>query len=158
MCGRTGTSGIAATVRGEQLLFETSVLVKWFDTRGEDEVGQAQALQAAHVAGHIVVRLLDLAFYELGNVLLRRRGWPAADIAEQLEELRDMVGQPAPVSVSWTGGAASLGERHGLSYYDACWAAAAQHMGITLISADRQLLEAGLAESATSAASRLGLL
>lgn len=139
------------------LLFETSVLVKWFDVHGEDEVAQARALQAAHVNGRIVVRLLDLAYYELGNVLLRRRGWPAAAVAEQLEELSDMVGPPVPVSISWTRGAAALSERHGLSYYDACWAAAAEHLRIPLVSADRALLDAGLAESATDAARRLGL-
>ncbi len=41
-------------------------------------------------------------------------------------------------------------------YYDACWAAAAQHLSVALVSADRALLDAGLAESATDAARRLG--
>jgi len=103
------------------------------------------------------VHLLDLAYYELGNVLLRRRGWRAEEVAEQMQELNDVVAGVLPVSAAWTGEAATLAERYGLSFYDASWAAAARHCGLALISADRQLLAADLAESATAAASRLGL-
>lgn len=52
-------------------------------------------------------------------------------------------------------GTASLGARHGLSFYDAAWAAAARALEVPLVSADRQLLGAGLAVSATEAADRL---
>ena len=40
------------------------------------------------------------------------------------------------------------------TFYDASWAAAAGEMGMPLISADRQLLAADLAESATEITSR----
>jgi hypothetical protein len=47
--------------------------------------------------------------------------------------------------------------------FDQAWVklaavSAARHVGVPLVSADRQLLDAGLAESPTAAASRLGLL
>jgi predicted nucleic acid-binding protein len=141
-----------------EVLCDTSVLVKWFDIRGEDEVPAARALRAAHGDGRLTVRLLDLGFYELGNVLLRRRRWPADAIAAQLEELTEVIGDPLPASASWIRDAATLGERHDLSFYDACWAAVARHLGIALVSADGRLLAAGLAESPTAVASRLGLL
>jgi len=140
------------------LLLETSVLVKWFDTRDEDDVAAARALRDAHADGQILIHLLDLALYELGNVLLRRRGWPADETADQLAELADMLGPLVPVSAAWTGVAARLGEALQLSFYDACWAAAARHLRLPLISADRQLLEAGLAEPVTEVATRLGLM
>lgn len=140
------------------LLVETSVLVKWFDTRGEEEVTAAHALRDAHGDGNVVIHLLDLALYELGNVLLRRRKWPGDDVADQLAELADMLGPVVPISVAWTGDAARIGEEHRLSFYDACWAAAARQLQLPLISADGQLLQAGLAEPATAAATRLGLL
>lgn len=91
------------------------------------------------------MHLLDLAYYELGNVLLRRRGWRAEEVAEQMQELNDVVAGVLPVSAAWTGQAATLAERYGLSFYDASWAAAARHCGLALISADRQLLAADLA-------------
>ncbi len=74
-----------------------------------------------------------------------------------MQELNDVVAGVLPVSAAWTGQAATLAERYALSFYDASWAAAARHCGLALISADRQLLAADLAESATAAASRLGL-
>ncbi len=141
-----------------ELLLETSVLVKWFDTRNEDEVAAAHALRNAHAQGQVAIRLLDLAVYELGSVLLRRRGWPGGDVADQLGELADMLGPLVPVSAAWIGDAARIGAECRLSFYDACWAAAARHLRVALVSADRELLEAGLAESATNVATRLGLV
>jgi predicted nucleic acid-binding protein len=44
-----------------------------------------------------------------------------------------------------------------LSFYGASWAAAAAALNISLVSADRRLLAAGLAETPTAAASRLNL-
>lgn len=57
----------------------------------------------------------------------------------------------------WLRAAASLAHQHALTFYDASWAAAAEELGIALISADRQLLAAGLAESPTEVTSRLKL-
>jgi predicted nucleic acid-binding protein len=67
---------------------------------------------------------------------------------------------PAPLILldpAWLRDALALAKQHSLSGYDAHWAAAARHLGVPLVSADRQLLDSGLAESATSAATRLGL-
>jgi predicted nucleic acid-binding protein len=51
----------------------------------------------------------------------------------------------------------SLAERHGLTFHDASWAATAEKLGITLVSADRPLRAAGLADSPTTTAARLRL-
>lgn len=48
-----------------------------------------------------------------------------------------------------------LAEEHRLTFSDASWAAAAQQLGVPLVSADRQLLQAGLAQSTTAAATTL---
>jgi predicted nucleic acid-binding protein len=67
-------------------LVDTSVLIKWFHSEGE--LPHARALRSAHVAGELDAHILDLATYELGNVLVRaavgtrRRGrstWRSAD-------------------------------------------------------------------------------
>lgn len=68
-----------------------------------------------------------------------------------------IFGTPLLSSPEWLRDAADLASDHRLSFYDAAWAAAARGLGVPLISADRQLLAAGLAESATAAAQRLGL-
>jgi predicted nucleic acid-binding protein len=137
---------------------DTSVLLKWFDAAGEDEVPSAQALRSGHLDGATTVRILDLAIYELSNVLIRRRRWAAEEAAAQLDDLLLFVGRPVALDRSWLRDALGLAEQHGLSGYDAHWAAAARHLGVPLVSADRRLLDTGLAESPTAVATRLGLL
>jgi len=56
---------------------------------------------------------------------------------------------------SWRRDAAELAQLHRLTFYDAAFAAAARGLDVTLLSADRQLLASGLAESVTSWAARL---
>ena len=48
---------------------------------------------------------------------------------------------------AWLRRAATLAHVHAFPFYDASWAAAAVELGVPLISADRRLLAAGLAES-----------
>ncbi|MHB1930121.1 MAG: PIN domain-containing protein [Acidimicrobiales bacterium] len=139
------------------LLVDTSVLIKWFHREGESELAAARALRDGARPGELDVRVIDLALYEMGNVLLRRLGWSGSDVAEQLDDLVVICGAPLAMSASWFRQAADMGAAHGLTFHEACWAAAARALGVALVSADAQLLAAGLAESPRAAAQRLGL-
>lgn len=138
------------------LVADTSVLIKWFHTEGEREVEAAHALLQAHRAERIDVRLLDLAIYELGNILLRKLKWSARRVADQLDDVQVLCGRPFSLEPEWRRQAAALAERHALTLYDAAFAAAAQGMGASLVSADQQLLVAGLAESVSMWVERIG--
>lgn len=140
------------------MLVDTSVLIKWFHSDGESELEPARALRSAHVTGELDAHILDLAVYEVGNVLGQALHWPASDVADQLDDLNAVVGPAVVMAPAWLRGAATLAEVHRLSYYDASWAATALELGMPLVSADRRLLVAGLAESATDVCSRLKLL
>lgn len=140
-----------------RLLVDTSVLIKWFHSHGESELDQARALREAHLGGDVDAHMLDLAAYEVGNVLARALRWPAADVAAQLDDLHAILGPPLVMPPAWLRRAASLAEHHVLSFYDSCWAASAAELGIPLVSADRRLVAAGLAESPSEVASRLRL-
>ena len=137
------------------LLVDTSVVIKWFHCDGEAEVSEARALRNASQSGDIEARVIDLALYEVGNILLRRLGWDGSDVADQLDDLIVMCGAPLAMSPEWLRQAAAIGAAHGLSFYEAAWAAAAGALGVSLVSADVQLLKAGLAESPAAAARRL---
>lgn len=136
-------------------LVDTSVVLKWVHAQGESEVAPARALLTAHRDGAARLFLLDLAVYELGNVLLRRLRLPAAVVADQLNLLSRLCGPVVHPAPSWHVAAAALGEEHGLTFYDASWAAAARALGIPLVSADRALVAAGLAITPTRAAETL---
>jgi len=139
------------------LLVDTSVLLKWFHTEGESELAEARSLRDATTDGEVQARIIDLALYEMGNVLLRALGWNGSDIADQLDDLVVICGPPLAMAAEWLRRAGAIGETHGLTFYDAAWAAAAEALGVSLISADTQLLDAGLAESLGSVAHRLRL-
>lgn len=140
-----------------RLLIDTSVLIKWFHDEGESELAQARALRDAHVGGDLDVYVLDLAIYEVGNVLARALTWTAEDVADQLDDLLAIVGSPIVMAQGWLRDAANLAGTHMLSFYDASWAASAAALGVPLVSADRRLVGAGLAETPATVASRLKL-
>lgn len=140
-----------------RLLVDTSVLIKWFHTKGEGELKQARAVRVAHVSGDVEAHMLDLAAYEVGNVLTRALRWTAADVADQLDDLHAILGPALVMTPVWLRRAAALAQTHALSFYDASWAATALELGIPLISADRRLIAAGLAESPSEITARLKL-
>lgn len=140
-----------------RLLIDTSVLIKWFHDAGESELAEARAIRDAHIRGDLDAHVLDLAIYEVGNVLVRALKWTATDVGDQLDDLLAIVGSPIVTAHGWLRDAAVLAETHVLSFYDASWAAAAAALGVSLVSADRRLLAAGLAETPSAVTSRLNL-
>lgn len=140
------------------LLIDTSVLIKWFHDVGESELAEARAIRDAHVRSELDAHVLDLAIYEVGNVLARAFKWTARDVGDQLDDLLEIVGSPLTMSPAWLREAAVLAERHELSFYDASWAATAAALRIPLVSADRRLLAASLAETPSAVADRLHLM
>jgi len=139
------------------LLVDSSVLIKWFHSEGENSIAEARAIRDANERGDLDARVIDLAMYEVGNVLLRSLHWSAADVAGQLDDIIAICGTPLTMELGWLHEAASLGARHQLTFYDAAWAAAARGLGVSLVSSDTQLLAARLAESPAAAAKRLRL-
>ena len=62
------------------LLVDTSVLIKWFHSEGETSLAEARAIRDANERGDLDARVIDLAVYEMGNLLLRSLHWSAADV------------------------------------------------------------------------------
>jgi len=135
---------------------DASVVLKWFHDEGEADVEDARRLLGAHRSGSITAWVLDLTFYELGNVLLRALSWPATNAADQLDDLRAICGV-LPVTAVELRLAAELAEQHTLTFYDAVYAAAAHSRGSALATADKALLDAGAGESPEAIAARLGI-
>jgi predicted nucleic acid-binding protein len=138
------------------VLCDTSVVVKWFHEEGEQEVGAARRLLAAHRAGAVDARLLELTLYEIGNVLLRSLRWPAASVADQLDDLALICTVVAPTG-SELRLAAEIADERALTFYDALSAAVARARGYALATADRALLDASAGESPAAIVARLDL-
>lgn len=140
------------------VVVDTSVLLKWFHSEGEAEVLESRAVLAAHRDEVLTAHLVDLSTYELGNILLRSLRWSAQDTADQLDDLTVICGPALVPAPAWHREAAALAQKHGLTFHDATFAAAARAVDGALISTDTQLLAAGLAESPTAFARRSGLI
>jgi predicted nucleic acid-binding protein len=122
---------------------DASVALKWFHEQGEDEVDAARALVAAFVVRRIDLLLIDLTPYEVGNALVRGVEIAPAAVATVLEALGEITTPVTPTSAE-RALAAQLASTHRLTYYDAAYAAVAQHRQAALATMDRALLDAGL--------------
>jgi predicted nucleic acid-binding protein len=123
---------------------DASVALKWFHAEGESEVEESRALLDYYARGVIALHVLDLTRYEVGNALLRgRASVSGARVAVVLEALAEICPQVS-LSPRELREMALLGERFGLTIYDAAYAAVAQVRGATLATLDEALLGSGL--------------
>ncbi|HET8954338.1 MAG TPA: type II toxin-antitoxin system VapC family toxin [Solirubrobacterales bacterium] len=123
---------------------DANVVLKWFHSKGEEEVEPARALLDAHKERTVVLSVLDLTKYEVGNALMRGRSGASADqtaiVIEALLEICPFI-RPSPEEMK---AATQLAECHKLTLYDAVYAAVAQGRSAELVTLDRALLEAKL--------------
>lgn len=112
--------------------------------RAKPEVEASRALLELYARGMIALFVLDLTRYEVGNALLRgRASVSGARVAVVLEALGTICPHVSP-SPRELREMALLGERHGLTIYDAAYAAIAQVRGAVLATLDEALLGSGL--------------
>jgi predicted nucleic acid-binding protein len=123
---------------------DANVALKWFHAEGEEEVSEARALLDAHRSRDLGVVVLDLTPYEVGNALMRgRAGATAEQAAIVLDSLGQVCATVSPDAADFRR-ATELAEQHGLSLYDATYAAVAEGHDAELATLDRELLKAGL--------------
>jgi predicted nucleic acid-binding protein len=134
---------------------DANVALKWFHEHGEEDVEPARELLARHRAREVMVHVLDLTFYEVGNALLRGRAQAtAAQTATVLAALREICPVLAPDDED-LGLAAELAAGHDLTLCDATYAAVARRRAAPLVTLDRDLLAAGLGTRPTDLVARL---
>jgi predicted nucleic acid-binding protein len=123
---------------------DANVALKWFHSKGEEEVESARALLGAHRERTVALTVLDLTAYEIGDALIRgRAGASAEQAATVIEALAEVCPalRPSPEEMRL---ASQLAEQHDLTLYDAAYAAVAQSRSAELVTLDRALLAAKL--------------
>ena len=109
-----------------------------------DDVEASRTLVRLFGERSISLAVLDLTRYELGNILLRGRLHAKA---EQTTAILELLAGTCPVITPTAADlreAARLAEEHGLTLYDATYAAVARSRGAELATLDKALLKAGL--------------
>lgn len=128
-------------------LVDASVAAKWFLPVEREPEGAV----ARELIGRVALRTTSLAVFEVGNVLTIHSGWAAPRVARALDLLLEICGEPLAMAPDDHLATAELALAHGLTFYDASYAALAQRAGRGLLSADDDLLTPGLASPLTAA-------
>jgi predicted nucleic acid-binding protein len=119
-----------------EVVFDASVVLKWFREEGERHVGQARSLRAAFEAGELIVFAPPLLRLEIVNVAGRRWRWRESalvELAAALDELGFELIEPELARVAyWTA--------RGLTAYDAAYVAVAETAGTRLVTDDDRIL------------------
>lgn len=121
---------------------DASVAAKWFLPVEREPEGDL----ARDAIGRLPMRTTTLGFYEVGNILSRHSGgWDANRIGKALDLLSEICGDPLDLEpVDWKV-TAQLTLAHGLTFYDASYVAISSRIGRRVLSADRDLVDPGLA-------------
>jgi predicted nucleic acid-binding protein len=126
------------------LLLDASVLLAAFDPDDDNHDASVALLETSETS----LATLDLARYEVANVAVR--SWRSPELVSVLLTAIDRISDDGGAISSTTAllaRAGELAEKHGISVYDAAYAAAAADAGFRLISCDRRDLVAnGLAD------------
>lgn len=122
-----------------EAVLDASVVLKWFNTAGEQHVAQAQQLRASFERGELLVIVPALLFLELLSTGARRWKWDGPRLegwAQLLTRFGFEVREPPLAVVArWAG--------RGLTAYDACYLALAEERNTTVITADERMLALG---------------
>lgn len=122
-----------------EVVLDASVVLKWFNTAGEQHVAQARQLRAGFERGDLLVVVPGLLFLELLNTGARRWKWEGPRLerwASLLTRAGFEVREPSlPAVARWAG--------LGLTAYDACYLALAEERKTVVITADHQMLALG---------------
>jgi predicted nucleic acid-binding protein len=122
-------------------LLDASIALKWFlPVEREPDSALARSL-----IGRVALRTTDLGVYEVGNILTRRSGWPAPEITSALALLVEICGDPLELLADDHDACVQIALEHDLTFYGASYVTIAARTGRVLVSADRDLLEPGLA-------------
>lgn len=122
-------------------VIDASVVLKWF--LQEPESAHAMLLRERHVTGDILLAAPDLLLYEVGNVLRFKRDFSTTGIQDALSDLLRFQLELVAPTERLLHRAADLAHRSRLTYYDCCYLAVASELGVSVITADKRLREAG---------------
>ena len=129
--GAPGTLGVA-------VVLDTSVVIKWF--RQEEVLArQALALRHAYLDGEIAISAPSLLVYELANVLRYKGDLTTEQVQEAVRSLFDTGLELVPPQSTVMRRAVEIARVCEATVYDTAFAALAESLSATFITADERL-------------------
>jgi predicted nucleic acid-binding protein len=122
------------------IVLDASVVLKWlFDD--EDGAERASGLKDAHVAGHEIVAVPDLLFYEIGNVLTTKTRLPEAAMGEAFSLLWEFSLERFDLGLEEFQGSLALAGKYKITLYDAAYIELSRRLKCSFVTADKKLYE-----------------
>ncbi|MBC7250309.1 MAG: type II toxin-antitoxin system VapC family toxin [Anaerolineae bacterium] len=121
------------------VVLDTSVVIKWF-RQGEVLADRALALREAYLDGQIVVSVPSLLAYELTNVLRYKEDLTTGQIQDAVQSLFDMGLEWVLPSSAVLRRAVEIACAYETTVYDAAFAALAESLNATFVTADERLV------------------
>jgi len=121
------------------LVLDTSVVIKWF-RQGEVLAGQALALRDAYLDGEVAVSVPTLLVYELANVLRYKEDLTTDQVQEAVQSLFNMGLEWVSPTGALMRRAVEIARACDTTVYDAAFAALAEPLSATFITADERLV------------------
>ena len=122
------------------IVLDASVVLKWiFDD--EDGGEQTTMLKDAHVAGHEIVAVPDLLFYEIGNILATKTRLSEAAIAEAFSLLWEFSLERFDLGLEEFQDSLALSRKYKITLYDAAYVELSRRLKCTFVTADKKLYE-----------------
>ncbi len=123
-----------------EYVLDTSVTLKWYVQRGEDDVTKAFQLLEAHGRGQCVLRAPDLLVWEVANALTLGRRLEPAEVWDALTHLRGLGLDLRSVQWSTLQSAVQIAAAADATVYDAYYLALALESGGVLVTADEKFV------------------
>ena len=120
------------------VVLDTSVVIKWF-RQGEVLADQSLALRKAYLDGQIEITVPSLLAYELTNVLRYKGDLTTGQVQDAVQSLFDMRLEWVLPSSTVMRRAVEIARTNETTVYDAAFAALAEELGATFVTADEKL-------------------
>jgi len=124
-----------------KIVVDTSVLIKWFKTSGEELLQEAKQLLEEVERRPIEVHVPALLLYEVGNILLLKTRLGLGALNQAIERLESLPFEVAPPATPLLQRALRLGREFGLTFYDASFLALAVELDCPFVTADQRLFD-----------------
>jgi predicted nucleic acid-binding protein len=122
------------------IVLDASVVLKWiFDDGSGGE--RAARMRDEHVAGHEIIAVPDLLFYEIGNVLATKTRLSEAAISEALSLLWEFSLERFDLGLEEFRGCLALSRKYRITVYDAAYVELGRRLECRFVTADKKLYE-----------------
>lgn len=117
-------------------IIDTSVVVKWFCTKKENNVEEAKNIYRLMIKGDIFIFAPDLLIHELSNTLLCGKKIPIKETQNRIGEFYQLPIKIIPANFLLSKLSLDIAHRYKTTAYDAIYVALAKQMKCQLITAN----------------------